>query len=247
MVWVHNDRENRNSFYGAPCVSMFKSVANGYETDSPSLIKEFNAISLESNKDWDVNISTSNDRSFIRQFTDYEGVKYASIPRSVKSVSGNTSQYFAVGTAKPQAILDSFVGVGSEPSEITILLDNDVNHFVPIGDDVEVLFVRDLSPDDGIVIPLFPSTKVGVSSIIGNALTINYIQGINLTSGAVQPQISLDSDDSVEILIKGHPTVYGDQLRDSYATVTCVTDNQDKTELYAVNLEYTQSKLDPTA
>ena len=247
MVWVHNDRENRNSFYGAPCVSMFKSVANGYETDSPSLIKEFNAISLESNKDWDVNISTSNDKSSIRQFTDYEGVKYASIPRSVKSISGNSSQYFAVGTASPQAILDSFVGVGSDPSEITILLDNDVNHFVPIGDDVEVCFVRELAPNDQTVLPLFPSTTVGVSSIIGNALTIKYIQGVNLTSGAVQPQIPLDSDNSVEILIKGHPRVYGDQLRDSYATVTCVTDNQDKTELYAVNLEYTQSKLDPTA
>ena len=257
MVWVHNDKDSRNSFYGAPCVSMFKSVANGYETDSPSLIKEFNAISLESNKNWDVNISTSNDKTTVREFTDYEGVKYASIPRSVKSLSGNSSEYFLLGTASLGAILDSVTGVSSTPAEITILLDNDVKHFVPMGDDVEVVYIKNLADGEKIT-PLFPDMNSGVSSIIGNTLTLNRIFGLefpqSFNSAFVDEGTTFDDfaantdlDERLEILIKGASLVYGDQLRDSYATVTCVTDNQEKTELYAVNLEYTQSKLDPTA
>lgn len=245
MVWIHNDKENRNSFYGAPCVSMFKSVANGYETDSPSLIKEFNAISLEANNDWDVNLSTSNDRSSIRQFTDYEGVKYASIPRSTESISGNTSQYFFLGTVPYPELLSTLEGqgIGGIGQEVIITVSKEIKHFVPVGDDVEIFFVRDLNNQ---ITPLFGASSVAVTKIEGKSITLKLLQGLSISPTSVNALISQDSDDSVDLLVKADPLIYGDQLRDSYATVTCVTDTQDKAELYAVNLEYTQSKLDPT-
>ena len=222
---------------------MFKSVANGSETDSPSLIKEFNAISLEANNDWDVNLSTSNDRSQVRQFTDYEGVKYASIPRSTASRSGNSSQFFSLGTVSPSSLIDQLTGIGLA-SEATITLDKEIKHFVPVGDEVEIFYIRDQGDR---AFPLFFSTKAVVTKIEGKSITIKRIQGLSIGPGTVDPQAtSQDSDDSLDLFVQADSLIYGDQLRDSYATVTCVTDTQDKAELYAVNLEYTQSKLDPT-
>ena len=244
MVWIHNDPVNRNSFYGAPCVSMIKSSANGIKSDSPSNIKEFNAVSLESNVFWDVSMATSNDRAQVIDFKDYEGIKYASVPRSNQSSSGNSSQYFVVGEIVASDFVDQIDNT-SDGFSAKINFDSKIKHFIPVGESTEVMYGASLNTMLRI---LFPSLSIYVSEVNENTITITkkVSSGQNLSSNAVDQFALVDPDAMIPIIVRADSTVYGDQLRDSYATVLCVTDTQEKAELYAVNVEYTQSKLNPT-
>ena len=86
-----------------------------------------------------------------------------------------------------------------------------------------------------------------MSEINGNTVTISRTGlGQPLVSQNLDPVIFLNPEEEVTIMIEGQSVVYGDQLRDAYTTVLCVTDTQEKAELYAINVEYTQSKINPT-
>ena len=244
MVWIHNDPVNRNSFYGAPCVSMIKASANGIQSDSPSNIKEFNAVSLESNVFWDVSMATSNDRARVVDFKDYEGVKYASVPRSSESSSGNGSQYFVAGIITASDLAAQIDDTSSD-SSATITFDSKIKHFIPVGDSTEVMYGANLG---NALRFLFPSSTVYVSEVNGNSITITKESsaGAPITSQSIDALALVNYSDEIPIIVRASSEIYGDQLRDSYATVLCVTDAQEKAELYAVNVEYTQSKLNPT-
>jgi len=245
MVWIHNDSENRNSFYGASCVSMIKSSANGIQSDSPSNIKEFNAISLESNVFWDVSMATSNDYTTVVDFKDYEGIKYASVPRSRKSSSGNSSKYFVLGRITPTQFVKQLEASNGE--RFTIRFSSEIKHFVPIGNTSSVKFYSEQPGAGNRILPLFASASVELSEINGNTVTISRTGlGQPLVSENLNPVFGLNPQEEVTIMIEGQSVVYGDQLRDAYTTVLCVTDTQEKAELYAINVEYTQSNINPT-
>ena len=224
---------------------MIKSSANGIQSDSPSNIKEFNAISLESNVFWDVSMATSNDQTQVIDFKDYEGIKYASIPRSRKSSSGNNSQYFVLGRITPAQFLAQLEGSNGE--RFTIRFSSEIKHFVPIGNTSQVKFYSEQPGAGNRIVPLFPASSAELSEINGNIVTISKTgTGQPLVSENLDPVFFLNPEEEVTIMIEGQSIVYGDQLRDAYTTVLCVTDTQEKAELYAINVEYTQSNINPT-
>ena len=120
-----------------------------------------------------------------------------------------------------------------------------IKHFIPVGESTEVMYGASLGNALRI---LFPSSSIYVSEVNENTITITkkVSSGQALNSLAVDPLALVDGEAMIPIIVRADSTVYGDQLRDSYATVLCVTDTQEKAELYAVNVEYTQSNLNPT-
>ena len=66
--------------------------------------------------------------------------------------------------------------------------------------------------------------------------------------------IPVDLNDAFNAITAGwtmvhisNPAVYGDNLRDKYATVMLLNNSQEEAELYSINLEVSASKLDPSS
>ena len=96
--WLHDKTSSRNSFYGAPVAPSFLEVSFN---DSPSEVKVFNSISLETNREvWatgfssnvehdDENNQNTLTQMMLDQISDKEGFKYLELPKSVSNSTAN--------------------------------------------------------------------------------------------------------------------------------------------------------------
>ena len=249
MVWRHNMPGFRNSFYGADCASLIQVSVNGVQGGSPSSMKEFNAISLETNKDWDVHMATDSDSALINNLVDYEGVKYSSVPRSTSSKTGNSSVYTALPSISFEKMAAAINNVGADDdiTKLDIVFDSPIDGIaIPVGEACLPRYSK-----GGTLAPLLPGiAPLYVESVSGRTLSLRLVDSasptslINYNADDLQNVYGFGNDS--QIIIQSDSEIYGDQLRGTYATMTCVTDSKEKVELYAVNAEYTQSKLDPT-
>jgi hypothetical protein len=158
-LYVHNsDNVPRNTFYGAQYPSKISMMVN----DSPSDIKELQAVSLEGNTSWEALITAyisgieDNMKSSIKEieFIKKEGIWYAYARRNESTLSFDSKSTYGIG------VVTSIVG--------NVVKVNGGNATITSGD----LIIRgsDLAPIGDIV----------VTSTTGNVttMTINPVTGL---------------------------------------------------------------------
>jgi len=214
-----------NRFYGVSGVSMIKVVSNF----NPSLVKAFDAISLEGNDSWAATANTTDQTTTIAtgDFQEKERSYYADIPRdTATTLTTNTSNI-------------TTLGVPASDSGNVITFSNRINRQpIPIGTTA------------GSTTPAARVYKVASTGVASNpasaaayasAVSSNTLSLMNATGGA----IDASTDTTDVIIIQTESKIDGDQLRDHYLVVELQNDNFSKdVELYAVNIKYKRSRLD---
>ena len=120
--WLHDKTPSRNSFYGATLAPSFLEVSFN---DSPSEVKVFNSISLETNREtWAAGFSSNVEHDdennqntltqvMLDQISDKEGFKYFELPKSVSNSTANI--------VPAPALLSSVEGsTGQEQTEVAV-------------------------------------------------------------------------------------------------------------------------------
>jgi hypothetical protein len=216
-IYVH-DKGTNNTFYGTAAPSLIKIISNF----NPSLVKTFDAISIEGNDTWSATFSNTDQNSSLAtgDYAEKERSYYADIPRdTATSITANTTNITALGT-------------NATGSTNTITFPNRINRQpIPLG-----LSARVYKVDSGGNASDAASAAAYASSVTSTTLTLQ-----DATGGAINADIA--SGDT--IIIQTTPKFDGDQLRDHYLVVEMQNDNySEDVELYAVNLKYKRSKLD---
>ena len=216
-IYVH-DKGTNNTFYGTAAPSLIKIISNF----NPSLVKTFDAISIEGNDTWSATFSNTDQNSSLAtgDYAEKERSYYADIPRdTATSITANTTNITALGT-------------NATGSTNTITFPNRINRQpVPLG-----LSARVYKVDSAGNASDAASAAAYASSVTSTTLTLQ-----DATGGAINADIA--SGDT--IIIQTTPKFDGDQLRDHYLVVEMQNDNYSQdVELYAVNLKYKGSKLD---
>ena len=214
-----------NRFYGVSGVSMIKVISNF----NPSLVKAFDAISLEGNDSWAATANTTDQTTTIAtsDFQEKERSYYADIPRdTATTLTTNTSNI-------------TTLGVPASDSGNVITFSNRINRQpIPIGTTA------------GSTTPAARVYKVASTGVASNpasaaayasSVSSNTLSLMNATGGA----IDASTDTTDVIIIQTESKIDGDQLRDHYLVVELQNDNYSKdVELYAVNIKYKRSRLD---
>ena len=216
-IYIH-DKGTNNTFYGSASPSLIKIISNF----NPSLVKTFDAISIEGNDTWSATFSNTDQNSSLAtgDYAEKERSYYADIPRdTATSITTNTTNITALGT-------------NATGSTNTITFPNRINRQpIPLG-----LSARVYKVDSGGNASDAASAAAYASSVTSTTLTLQ-----DATGGAINADIA--SGDT--IIIQTTPKFDGDQLRDHYLVVEMQNDNYSQdVELYAVNLKYKGSKLD---
>jgi hypothetical protein len=216
-IYIH-DKGTNNTFYGSASPSLIKIISNF----NPSLVKTFDAISIEGNDTWSATFSNTDQNSSLAtgDYAEKERSYYADIPRdTATSITANTTNITALGT-------------NATGSTNTITFPNRINRQpVPLG-----LSARVYKVDSAGNASDAASAAAYASSVTSTTLTLQ-----DATGGAINADIA--SGDT--IIIQTTPKFDGDQLRDHYLVVEMQNDNySEDVELYAVNLKYKGSKLD---
>ena len=216
-IYIH-DKGTNNTFYGSASPSLIKIISNF----NPSLVKTFDAISIEGNDTWSATFSNTDQNSTLAtgDYAEKERSYYADIPRdTATSITTNTTNITALGT-------------NATGSTNTITFPNRINRQpIPLG-----LSARVYKVDSGGNASDAASAAAYASSVTSTTLTLQ-----DATGGAINADIA--SGDT--IIIQTTPKFDGDQLRDHYLVVEMQNDNYSQdVELYAVNLKYKGSKLD---
>tara|TARA_E500000305_G_C4029677_1_gene244257 strand:- start:8399 stop:9241 length:843 start_codon:yes stop_codon:yes gene_type:complete len=216
-IYVH-DKGTNNTFYGSASPSLIKIISNF----NPSLVKTFDAISIEGNDTWSATFSNTDQNSSLAtgDYAEKERSYYADIPRdTATSITANTTNITALGT-------------NATGSTNTITFPNRINRQpIPLG-----LSARVYKVDSGGNASDAASAAAYASSVTSTTLTLQ-----DATGGAINADIA--SGDT--IIIQTTPKFDGDQLRDHYLVIELQNDNySEDVELYAVNLKYKGSKLD---
>lgn len=216
-IYIH-DKGTNNTFYGSASPSLIKIISNF----NPSLVKTYDAISIEGNDTWSATFSNTDQNSSLAtgDYAKKERSYYADIPRdTATSITANTTNITALGT-------------NATGSTNTITFPNRINRQpVPLG-----LSARVYKVDSSGNASDAASAAAYASSVTSTTLTLQ-----DATGGAINADIA--SGDT--IIIQTTPKFDGDQLRDHYLVVEMQNDNySEDVELYAVNLKYKGSKLD---
>jgi hypothetical protein len=200
---------------------MLKTVSN---SKLPSTNKEFKAISFEGNAKWPSIIKTSQEKTKVASFNRYEGLEASSIGGSYND-SVSTSNVLSVG-----------VVASIEPSSdfhIDITFKSPVNRYpLNLGEQVEVYYISDQ------VATSFPITP---ESIIG-LYTIRYLSTANFPAALLEGVFVNNT-----VIHKSNSAIFGDLLRDKFATITSYNNSSEPVELYAINVEVNPSKLDASS
>jgi len=230
-VWVH-DRGSKNSFYGQNYPSIFTSVS----VDNANLTKDYKSISIDGTSPWSLSLKTSKETAEMPSFKDYEGTFYSEVPRSESAASTNNIK--GVGQIASVEAIDSY--------NFKINFDIDVSQYhvtmSPSGSEKisEVLFY-DSSTPGGVPqqyngISMCPTGFAGKNSI--NVYSSVAIDGPDVTTFS-------NYASSKTMVVKSSSRVYGDSLRDKFIelTATKYPSGEKSNELYSINIDYIESKL----
>ena len=91
LIWRHNASDTRGLIYGVQESSMFEVVSNF----NPSMVKSYQALAVEGGGNWTSKIENSTQETFISEFDEREGHRYAMIPRDT---AGSKGHQILIGT-----------------------------------------------------------------------------------------------------------------------------------------------------
>ena len=186
LVWKHNTNERRNYFYGEQFSSMFESVSN----KNPSMVKVFEALSVEGSGNWTSFISTENQETSITYFTEREGNQYSVIPRD--TLNSKSHQIF--------------LGIVSAIAGSSVTFTAPVNRIpFAIGDSIKTASGSILTPT-GDTITGVPSRKVltmsGANFNIGDKIFVEKLSSVDgdpIRNTYAKIKMTSDSQDAFEV------------------------------------------------
>ena len=218
-IFEHSPDATRNTFYGVAGDSIVECISNF----NPSMIKVYEAISLEgNNSNWAVTLTNSDQTSSIATslWQEKEGFYYAPIHQdstnnvshtgtaNISSISG-TSEVFGIGTV-------------ASISGTDITFKNAINSIgFPLGNTTALFKV---SGANLVPLTLFASAITGEKKLE--------------CSGTVS---GLVADD--EIVLIANSSIEGDSIRDYYLKGRFVNSTTSAHELYGINFIYAKSNL----
>jgi|TARA_B100001094_G_C18167846_1_gene793235 hypothetical protein len=125
-LYRHNTNPIRNRYYGED----YDSTLTGVFNQEPTTVKVFKTIELESDDNWDINITTDLGAGFMpaSDFVKKEGSFFAFIKR----ISGSEN----LALRSTQGIGSFVTTTGSSPGTITIEFDFRVSSLISIGDEL---------------------------------------------------------------------------------------------------------------
>jgi hypothetical protein len=262
VCWVHNVNPQMNTFYDVSTASQIVVVSN----EDPSKEKAFNSISLEVNNSdpnaFFANVITNAEdleeiqSSHVKNFTRREGNLYASIgsskrnsTRNIRYTGNRISTYF-----QPELVETSITGftvqmifptgmVQTGPQNRLYVSTGDQNQlaFLPSVNSAQVQYANKSTQYD--------ASKLYIESISGSGPIYSVKIKID---GAPANQTMLEELDAFfdinrPIFIISNAETHGDSLRGKYAAIFLSSKEESKTkpfELYCINVDYAQSKLD---
>jgi len=212
-MYKHHDGVNRATYYGSADGSVVEVVA----AFNPSMVKSYEAISLEGTAAWDTTITNTDQSSSIAD-TDYEQRErnwYAYIPRDSSANTGTTTITSLSGSSEIFAL-----GAVSSVSGSDIVFTSDISYITfPIGASLY---------------------KVSGSTLVSITNTIASVSnGTTITCASAVAGISAAD----EIVAIANGAIEGDQMRDYYAQIRLTNDSTSEVELYAVNAVFAKSNL----
>jgi hypothetical protein len=220
-IYEHNPDAARNTFYGVASDSVVEVVSNY----NPSMIKAFQAISIEGNSgNWVATLTTTDQTSSIATsiWQQKEGFYYAPIHRD----STNNVSYTAT------ANITSVNGT----SEIFSL---------GVVDSVATSNITFKNPINNMAFPLGLSTAIYKLNSASNRL-----EPLNLYATAVGGEKILTCNTTVsglsqndEVVLIGNSAIEGDALRSYYLKANFTNSSTSPHELYAFNFIYSKSNL----
>lgn len=191
---------------------------------NPSMVKAYEALSLEGNDRWSCTLSNSTQNATIpttgvastEVWEEKEGFYYAPVPRNssvvatgdLSSVDG-TSQVFSIGT------------IASSSTGTTLTFKNFINiNPFPIGTTTSLYKVNGSN--------LTPLNTFATAIATDKTLTLN-------------ASATVAADDIIVVL--ANPAIEGDVIRDYYMKIRLANSSTNVVELYAINAVYTKSPL----
>ena len=212
-MYKHTSASNRATYYGSADGAVVEVVA----AFNPSMVKSYEAISLEGTAAWDTTI-TNTDQSATIADTDYDQRErnwYAYIPRDSSANTGGATITALSGTSEVFAL-----GAVASVSGSDIVFTSDISYITfPVGADLY---------------------KVSGSTLVSITNTIASVSnGTTITCASAVAGVS----PADEIVAIANGAVEGDQMRDYYAQIRLVNDSTDEVELYAVNAVFAKSNL----
>ncbi len=220
-MYRHNVNETRNRFYDVNADSFVSIVSKA----NPSMIKAFNALSLEGNtssdgdSNWSLALRTSKHTAAINKADfepEKEGLYYKRIPRGIVT-AGDSSGENNIVLGEVASNDGATVTFKTRISDLPFSLNNS---------NAQVFKV-----DGDNLVNIMSSGTARVQSVDGRKV---------LTLSATPDNLSAD-----DILVQTEQaSISGDQLRDYYLAITLTSNSTTAVELYAVNVVYVPSPLD---
>lgn len=209
QIWRHNVNAKNNNFYGTQYDSMVELVSKG----DPSMVKVYNALSLEGDDNWAADITNSTQETDITtaMYETKEGLRYSVIPKDNGSAASDSSGSNIV-------VLGRAESVSGDSGERLTFSSRVSNLPFGIGDTLKILNASSTTTTNRTIVSVVDRKTLELSD---NA------------SGLVGSTIIAISDDIIN----------GDHIRDYYAKIKLTNTNTSDVELYAVNAVYTPSPM----
>jgi hypothetical protein len=215
VMYAHNSSVSRANYYGQQDSAVVEVVSNA----NPSMVKSYEAISLEGNSAWSATITNTDQLATILtgDFSERERNWYAYVPRDSSVNTGSSTITQLSGTSEVFTLGAVATG-GVSGATITFT--------TPVGD---------------IPFPIGGALyKVSGATLVTLSLTVTAISGLNqiTASGSV---VGVNAGDTIVVIANG--AIEGDNIRDYYAKARLSNNSTSEVELYAVNLVYAKSNL----
>jgi hypothetical protein len=215
VMYKHSDAANRSTYYGNPYNSVVEVISN----QNPSMVKSYEAISLEGTNAWAADVSNTDQSTSIlaADFSERERNWYAYVPRDSSANTG-TATITSLSGSSEVFVLGNVATGGVSGSTITFT--------TPVGD---------------VPFPMGGSLyKVSGATLVSLSLTVSSISGDKqvTASGSVT---GVNNGDTIVVI--GNGAIEGDQIRDYYAKIKLTNSSTSEIELYAVNMVFAKSNL----
>jgi hypothetical protein len=235
VMYLHSDAANRATYYG----SAFGAVVEVISSQNNSMVKAYEALSIEGDSSWAAALSNTDQSTTIlaSDFEERERYYYAYIPRDSSANTG-TSTITSLSGSSEVFVLGAVAIGGVFGFTITFT--------TPVGD-IPFPIGATLYKVVGATLV---SLNVTVTAISGNkqitaSAAIDGVWGTNSQIWNTNTNIwdIANVSDGDTIVALGNGAIEGDQMRDYYLKIRLSNNDINETEMYAVNAIFSKSNL----
>mgnify|MGYP003110926603 CR=1 FL=1 len=263
--WMHESNMRHNNFYGKDFPSRVIVVAN----NTPSSVKLFKALSIESNSnEWTGMCSTNinplgspqNDLQMgdIKEFTTKEGTQYAELPRDLSNSDSNVDYCCRIDVIiDDNTSFDANIPEGLvQPVSATFranLLGSPPAVSVNGGEGVALFFDGETFRYFNMNGEVFTYTTYN-EAVSNNAVYVEFYDGVDrdvvFTGRLSQPNFDANqlseavANIGTSVYVVSNPDVNGDPMRGHYIYLDLRNNSRYSVETYAINVDFEPTKLD---